>query len=133
MSINWLREVARPHFQKLDPPRDVDNFGPRSEPVFLRPEDGMRLALAFAAARYLSKAQQRRQFREELAKLPSEVVLYWFTLCFYGPRTAAGRAALRTLLTYEEPPKRRPRNARDRRRSKEKVTADLFSTAFDYQ
>jgi hypothetical protein len=29
------------------------------------------------------------------------VVLYWFTLCFYGYRQTAGRAALRTLFTHE--------------------------------
>ena len=29
------------------------------------------------------------------------MVLYWFTLCFYGYRQAAGRAALRTLFTHE--------------------------------
>src|SRR2546422_896524 len=47
--------------------------------------------------------RQRRLFREGLEELPSEVVLYWFTLCFYGYRQAAGRAALRTLFTHEEP------------------------------
>ena len=31
----------------------------------------------------------------------SVIVLYWFTLCFYGYRQAAGRAALRTLFTHE--------------------------------
>lgn len=46
---------------------------------------------------------QRRLFREGLEELPSEVVLYCFTLCFYGYRQAAGRAALRTLFTHEEP------------------------------
>jgi hypothetical protein len=34
------------------------------------------------------------------------VILYWFTLCFYGYRQAAGRVALRTLLTHEEPDER---------------------------
>jgi hypothetical protein len=34
--------------------------------------------------------------------LPEEVLLYWFTLCFYGYRQAAGRAVLRMLLTHEE-------------------------------
>ena len=44
-----------------------------------------------------------------LAELPAEALLYWFTLCFYGNRLSAGRAALRALLTYEEPPPpRRP-------------------------
>jgi hypothetical protein len=44
----------------------------------------MRLALAFSAARWLAGAVQRRMFRDSLAALPSEVLLYWFTLCFYG-------------------------------------------------
>jgi hypothetical protein len=42
-------------------------------------------------------------FRDGLAALPSEVLLYWFTLCFYGYRQSAGRAALRVLLTHQEP------------------------------
>jgi hypothetical protein len=63
----------------------------------------MRLALAFSAARWLATPRQRRLFREGLEELPSEVVLYWFTLCFYGYRQAAGRAALRTLFTHEDP------------------------------
>lgn len=110
VSINWLREIVRPHFQALTPPRDADKFGARSEPVLLGNDAGMRLALAFSAARYLVKPRQRRQFREGLAEMPPEVVLYWFTLCFYGQRTAAARAALRTLLAYDEPapPRRRP-------------------------
>jgi len=58
-------------------------------------------------------------FRENLEQLPSEVVLYWFTLCFYGYRQAAGRAALRTLLTHEEieespPPRSSHRGSRVR-------------------
>ena len=60
----------------------------------------MRLALAFSAARWLPGAAQRRMFRDALAALPAEVLLYWFTLCFYGYRQAAGRAALRVLLTH---------------------------------
>jgi len=61
------------------------------------------MALAFSAARWLITRKQRRMFLEGLRDLPSEVVLYWFTLCFYGYRQAAGRAALRTLLTHLEP------------------------------
>lgn len=123
-SINWLREICRPYFERPEIRRDVERFGARTEPVFLKPEDGMRLALAFTAARYLPKPRQRRQFREGLAELPSEVVLYWFTLCYYGNRTAAGRAALRTLLAYQEPPP--PRRARSAVR-KAQSGPDLFS------
>ena len=61
------------------------------------------MALAFSAARWLTTKKPRRMFFEGLKNLPSEVVLYWFTLCFYGYQQAAGRAALRTLLTHEEP------------------------------
>jgi hypothetical protein len=63
----------------------------------------MRLALAFSAARWLVTLRQRQKFLAGLRSLPSEVILYWFTLCFYGYQQAAGRAALRTLLTHEEP------------------------------
>ncbi len=52
------------------------------------------------------KAEDRRRFGEGLLALPSEVILYWFTLCFYGYRQAAGRVALRTLLTHQEPEER---------------------------
>lgn len=84
----------------------AEAFGPQAEPRWLRLEDGMRLALGFACARYLVKADDRRRFAEGLKDLPSEVILYWFTLCFYGYRQAAGRVALRTLLTHEEPEER---------------------------
>jgi hypothetical protein len=50
-----------------------------------------------------TESKQRQMFLEGLRSLPSEVALYWSTLCFYGYRQAAGRAALRTLLTHEEP------------------------------
>ena len=109
VSIAWLREVARPYLQRLDPPYDVDRLRPRAQGVTLLREDGMRLALAFGAAHYLVKPRQQQRFREGLAELPAEALLYWFTLCFYGNRLSAGRAALRALLTYEEPPPpRRP-------------------------
>ena len=102
-SVLWLKRIASDFLERADDPVNVDDFGPNSEPRWLRADDGMRLALAFSAARYLSTPAQRRQFRDELKALPTEVVLYWFTLCFYGYRQSAGRAALRTLLTYEEP------------------------------
>jgi hypothetical protein len=82
----------------------------------------MRLAPAFASARYLTKPAQRGMFRSGLVELPAEVVLYWFTLCFYGYRQQAGRAALRTLLTYE--PVEKP-TAEPAPRSRKKASAQL--------
>jgi hypothetical protein len=84
-------------------PIAADKFGPNAEPRWLKPEDGMRLALAFPAATRLKTPAQRRQFLQGMEALPSEVLLYWFTLCFYGYRQAAGRAAFRVLLTHDEP------------------------------
>ena len=100
-AILWLRQIAEPFLLRAEAPEPIaaEKFGPAAEPRWLRPEDGMRLALAFSAARWLVTPRQRRLFREGLEELPSEVVLYWFTLCFYGYRQAAGRAALRTLFT----------------------------------
>ena len=100
----WLRQIAEPFLLRAETPEPIaaEQFGPAAEPRWLRPEDGMRPALAFSAARWLVTPRQRRLFREGLEELPSEVVLYWFTLCFYGYRQAAGRAALRTLFTHEE-------------------------------
>lgn len=108
----WLRRLAEPALLRAEDPSPIaaEAFGPEAEPRWLRLEDGMRLALAFACARYLVKAEDRRRFAEGLQGLPSEVILYWFTLCFYGYRQAAGRVALRTLLTHEEP-EERPRQA----------------------
>jgi hypothetical protein len=102
VAVKWLREVARPMLPRADPPIDADAFGHHPGPLYLNHHDGMRLALAFSAARYLSNSSQRRRFYEGLMALPEEVLLYWFTLCFYGYRQAAGRAALRTLLIHEE-------------------------------
>jgi hypothetical protein len=100
----WLRQIAEPFLLRAEAPEPIaaEQFGPAAAPRWLQPEDGMRLALAFSAARWLVTPRQRRLFREGLEELPSEVVLYWFTLCFYGYRQAAGRAALRTLFTHEE-------------------------------
>lgn len=121
--ILWLRKVSEAALGRAEAPAPISasDFGPEDEPRWLRLDDGMRLALAFGCARYLVKAEDRRRFREELEKLPSEVVLYWFTLCYYGYRQAAGRAALRTLLTHEEPEERAERREREtsaRRRKK---------------
>ena len=104
-AILWLKKFAEPFLLRAESPAPVsaEDFGPESEPRWLRHEDGMRLALAFSAVRYLILPKQRRMFVLGLKELPSEVVLYWFTLCFYGYSQAAGRAALRTLLTHEEP------------------------------
>jgi hypothetical protein len=104
-ATNWLRQVAHPYLQRCKEPGPIaaEQFGPKTAPRWLEQEDGMRLALAFSAARWLAGAAQRRMFRDSLTALPSEVLLYWFTLCFYGYRQAAGRAALRVLLTHQEP------------------------------
>jgi hypothetical protein len=121
-AILWLRQCAGPYLYRAEAPSAIsaEAFGPQAEPRWLKPEDGMRLALAFSAARWLTTPQQRRMFREGLEELPSEVVLYWFTLCFYGYRQSAGRAALRTLLTHEEPAEQDEAEAgvRKRRRSR---------------
>jgi hypothetical protein len=112
-TIQWLRELSDPFLQQAEDPGPVkaSDFRPGTPARWLRHADGMRLALAFASARYLTRPAQRGIFRSGLLDLPAEVVLYWFTLCFYGYRQQAGRAALRTLLTYEQPeekPKSRP-------------------------
>ena len=112
-AVLWLRQIAEPFLLRPEAPEPIvaEQFGPAAPPRWLRPEDGMRLALAFSAARWLVTPRQRQFFRAGLEELPSEVVLYWFTLCFYGYRQAAGRAALRTLLTHEEPEEGRRRPA----------------------
>lgn len=99
-AIRWLREIVRPITFRMSSGIDINQFGPGSAPLTLPRLDGMRLALAFSAARYLASPTAKKRFREGLEELPKEVLLYWFTLCFFGERTAAGRAALRTLLTY---------------------------------
>lgn len=115
-AILWLRQLAEPFLLRAEEPIAAEKFGPEAEPRWLKAEDGMRLALAFSAARYLANPHQRRLFREGLEDLPHEVVLYWFTLCFYGYRQAAGRAALRALFTHEEPEEgQEPRKPRRRR------------------
>ena len=133
----WLRQIAEPFLLRAEAPEPTaaEKFGPTAEPRWLRPEDGMRLALAFSAARWLVTPRQRRLFREGLEELPSEVVLYWFTLCFYGYRQAAGRAALRTLFTYEgaeETSADRPSARRKRKRVSESGPS-LFSLSNDEQ
>lgn len=101
-TIQWLRDLSEPFLQNAEEPIEAAEFKPGVPARWLQHADGMRLALAFASARYLTKAAQRTAFRTGLLDLPAEVVLYWFTLCFYGYRQQAGRAALRTLFTYEQ-------------------------------
>ena len=127
----WLRQIAEPFLLRAEAPEPIaaEKFGPAAEPRWLRPEDGMRLALAFSAARWLVTPRQRRLFREGLEELPSEVVLYWFTLCFYGYRQAAGRAALRTLFTHEGSEEGGAARAGSRKRQHEPVSEpNLFSS-----
>jgi hypothetical protein len=131
-AILWLRQLADPFLSRPEAPSAIsaEAFGLQAEPRWLKPEDGMRLALAFSAARWLTTPHQRRMFREGLEELPSEVVLYWFTLCFYGYRQSAGRAALRTLLTHEEPAEQDEADAGVRkRRSSRADEPTLFSMA----
>lgn len=129
VTVQWLRELSDPYLRAAEEPGPIAaaDFRPGVSPRWLRHEDGMRLALAFASARWLTKPLPRRMFREGLENLPPEVVLYWFTLCFYGYRQNAGRAALRTLFTYEqaEQTAEKPKT----RRGKKKAAApepDLF-------
>jgi hypothetical protein len=126
----WLRQIAEPFLLRAEAPEPIvaEKFGPATEPRWLRPEDGMRLALAFSAARWLVTPRQRWLFREGLEELPSEVVLYWFTLCLYGYRQAAGRAALRTLFTHEEPEEGGiARSVARKRKHKSESDLNLFS------
>lgn len=99
-SIAWLRSVLVTYCKKSVPKSGLNGFGPGAEPLVMDPEEGMRLALAFSCARYLAP-QQQKVFAERLYELAPEVLLYWFTQCFYGNRTAAARAALRELLTHD--------------------------------
>ena len=121
-TIEWLRQVSDPYLRQAEEPEPIlaPEFRPGVAPRWLRHADGMRLALAFASARYLTKPAVREQFRRGLDELPGEVVLYWFTLCFYGYRQQAGRAALRTLLTFEQAEQEEEAPARARRGKKGK-------------
>jgi len=103
--IYWLRQIATPFLARpiAPEPIPIDKFSAKSKPRWLEAEDGMRLALAFTGVKYLATAEQRDWFQQGLADLPAEVILYWFTLCYYGYRQAAGKAALRTLLTHMAP------------------------------
>lgn len=128
-TVYWLRQLSDPYLKRsTDPgPIDAEGFNPASRPRWLEWEDGLRLALAFANARYLKSKRQKRMFKEGLHALPSEVVLYWFTLCFYGYRQAAGKAAFRTLLTYgdaDDKPSKTKKSGKTGNESRSK--GDLF-------
>lgn len=127
-AIYWLRQIAAPFLARaLQPgPVAIETFGSRSGPCWLHPEDGMRLALAFTGVKYLVAVEQRTRFQDGLSELPSEVILYWFTLCFYGYRQAAGRLALRTLLTHEEPRPPDRMSSRERTPGTEPSAPGLF-------
>jgi hypothetical protein len=132
--VRWLADLLLALAPSAEASALVDR-GAKAEPLRLEHDAGMRVALAFSAARYLGGARQRQLFATGVVELPGEVLLYWFTICFYGHRLAAGRAALRTLLTYEEPISsdglhnsegQSDRKAKHRR---EQAEPDLFSLA----
>jgi hypothetical protein len=133
-TVQWLRKVSDPYLRQAEAPGPINasEFRPGVPPRWLKHADGMRLALGFASARYLAKPVAREMFRKGLEELPAEVVLYWFTLCFYGYRQAAGRAALRTLLTYEQAEEaEKPTKGRKAKKKKDTSQMDLFSTDED--
>jgi hypothetical protein len=130
-TVQWLRQVSDPYLRQAEVPGPIQaaDFRPGVPPRWLRHADGMRLALAFASARYVTKTAVREAFRQGLEELPAEVVLYWFTLCFYGYRQLAGRAALRTLLTYEQPEQTEEvRSGRGRRKRGDTGQRELFGS-----
>ncbi len=102
-TLSWLRDVADDGdmFEQAEPPKRLCDFRPGSS-VVLRHEDGMRLALAFKAAASLGAGTSKADLRDRVLGLPAEVLLYWFTLCFYGRRQSAGCKALRSLLTTDD-------------------------------
>jgi hypothetical protein len=132
-TVQWLRQVSDPYLRAAEEPgpTSATEFRPGTPPRWLRHADGMRLALAFMSARYLSRPGLREMFRKGLEELPAEVLLYWFTLCFYGYRQLAGRAALRTLFTYQQPEDQGKESSSDRGRKKTKADQgpDLFGYA----
>jgi hypothetical protein len=123
--IQWLRRIAEPYLLDPEAPEPIaaDKFRPGADPRWIKPEGGMRLALAFSAARWLTTPGSRTAFAQGLLSLPSEVILYWFTMCFYGYRQAAARAALRTLLTHSDDSREGPEA---RRRTDSKIERGRF-------
>src|SRR5438270_270158 len=77
-TVQWLRQVSDPCLQAAEDPGPIAaaDFRPGVPPRWLRHADGMRLALAFASARYLARPAVREMFRRGLEGLPAEVVLY---------------------------------------------------------
>ena len=132
-TIQWLRELSEPFLSQAEDPGPIkaSEFRPGTPPRWLRHADGMRLALGFASARYLTKPALRKMFRDGLIDLPAEVVLYWFTLCFYGYRQLAGRAAMRTLLTYEQPVEKAKPEPKSKAGKKRKPQAPTLFDATD--
>jgi hypothetical protein len=59
-TVLWLRQLSDPYLKRSKDPGPIDGeaFGPASEPRWLEWEDGLRLALAFANARYLKSQRQ---------------------------------------------------------------------------
>jgi hypothetical protein len=70
----------------------------RSDLMISDHHEGMRLAMAFMLAGRCNSIGKMTEVVNGLTNLEMEVVLYWFTLCQYGQRTKAGKAALFTLL-----------------------------------
>ena len=56
-TVQWLRQVSDPYLRQAEEPGPINasDFRPGVPPRWLRHADGMRLALAFASARYLTK------------------------------------------------------------------------------
>lgn len=71
----------------------------REEDGYLNWQDTMRTALGFLGSVYW-KYEDRHRFANAVKDLPDEVILYWYTLCFYGHRKTAGRKAFRMLLMH---------------------------------
>lgn len=67
--------------------------------LVLDEDGGMRLALAFRLLGRCNKLSTSNAVESGLVNLAPEELLYWFTLCAYGQRQKAGRAALTALLT----------------------------------
>src|SRR6266542_5107833 len=74
-TIQWLRQVSDPYLRQAEAPGPINasDFRPGVPPRWLKQADGMRLALAFASARYLTKPTAREMFRRGLDELPAEV------------------------------------------------------------
>lgn len=68
-------------------------------------ETGMKLALALLVAREArqtfgySMGKVQTRFENRFRALPAEVLLYWFTGCFYGPMQQPFRTAFAALMT----------------------------------